>query len=285
MPTLASIVKRMQLFEFCDQPWFRGVFRDGYMDCLNNLHRAFRPYAAIPPLLARWARRGGAHEILDVAAGGGDQIMSLLETHAGRGNLPRFVLSDLHPQVEKYRRLADAHGPGAVGFIEESTSVERLPDGFSHLCVFSAFHHFPPAVARAFLRNVQERRDGLLIVEFTTRNIVTLLSMIPAFFFNWLTPLFTPRFRWAKLLWGMLLPIIPLAVVFDGIVSALRSYTSDEIAALLPEDWDKDFELESGALPWGRSPWMKAHYFQLTRKQRIPVNVTKTQTLAAAGPT
>jgi hypothetical protein len=43
----------------------------------------------------------------------------------------------------------------------------------------------------------------------------------------WILP-----FRWSRLAWTYLLPAIPLVVLWDGIVSCLRSYTVPELRAL-----------------------------------------------------
>ena len=46
-----------------------------------------------------------------------------------------------------------------------------------------------------------------------------------------LTPLVRP-FRWARLFWTYLVPVLPLAILFDGVVSALRVYTPEEMRAM-----------------------------------------------------
>ena len=42
-----------------------------------------------------------------------------------------------------------------------------------------------------------------------------------------------PPFRWSRLLWTYLVPVIPLVLLFDGIVSCLRSYRPDELLKLV----------------------------------------------------
>ena len=47
-----------------------------------------------------------------------------------------------------------------------------------------------------------------------------------------LTPFVRP-FRWSRLLFTYLIPLIPLLVLFDGTVSMLRIYQPDELRALV----------------------------------------------------
>ena len=46
------------------------------------------------------------------------------------------------------------------------------------------------------------------------------------------TPLIRP-FRWSRLLWTYLIPIIPLVLLFDGVVSCLRTYRPQELREIV----------------------------------------------------
>jgi hypothetical protein len=60
-----------------------------------------------------------------------------------------------------------------------------------------------------------------------------------------LTPAIRP-FRWSRLLWTYLLPVLPLAILFDGVVSCLRVYTPDEMLAMGREVGGDEYEWEAG---------------------------------------
>ncbi|NOT61867.1 MAG: class I SAM-dependent methyltransferase, partial [Acidobacteria bacterium] len=60
-----------------------------------------------------------------------------------------------------------------------------------------------------------------------------------------LTPFIRP-FRWTRLLWTYLLPVVPLVVVFDGVVSVLRSYTVAELQAFAAELSGSGYEWDVG---------------------------------------
>ena len=111
-----------------------------------------------------------------------------------------------------------------------SAKICWLPCGFRTL--FTALHHFRPTAARAILADAVRRGCGIGIFEVTERRILTLLGMLVLPVFVLLATPFIRPFRWSRLLLTYLLPLVPLAVWFDGTVSCLRSYTPAELEAL-----------------------------------------------------
>lgn len=63
-------ILRVQAFEFCDQAWLPAPIREGFMDCLNLIHRLWQPYRYIAPVVSAWAQRLGVDEALDLGSGG-----------------------------------------------------------------------------------------------------------------------------------------------------------------------------------------------------------------------
>ena len=44
---------------------------------------------------------------------------------------------------------------------------------------------------------------------------------------------FVRPFRWSRLLWTYLIPLVPFVLLFDGIVSCIRTYSPAELGELL----------------------------------------------------
>ena len=67
-----------------------------------------------------------------------------------------------------------------------------------------------------------------------------------------MTPAIRP-FRWSRLFWTYILPAIPLAVVFDGIVSCLRTYRPNELLELTEGiegyRWESGESRDKGPIP------------------------------------
>jgi hypothetical protein len=99
--------------------------------------------------------------------------------------------------------------------------------------MFSAFHHFRPDDARAILQNAVDARKGICVFEASRRDVATIAlmfpwSLIPFFVTPWIRP-----FRWSRLLWTYVVPIISLILLFDGVVSCLRTYRPLEVREMV----------------------------------------------------
>jgi len=253
---------RLQGFEFCDQRWLPKAIREGFMDCLNAIHTIWQPYRHLAPVVSRFAQELGAEEVLDLGSGGGEQVATILEYMERQGlPAPRFVLSDLYPDCSAWQRLAERFGTHRVSFFDKPLPCSAIPPTYRALTIFSAFHHLPPEAAKALLAEVVLNRDGILIVEFTRRTLLDFISMLPALVGN----LLAVWFMRPSLIKLALSPFIALMVSFDGLISAWRSYTREEILALLPAG---KYQVESGEVPWGRMKLLKAS-FVAVKCQRI----------------
>jgi hypothetical protein len=112
----------------------------------------------------------------------------------------------------------------------DARAVPKELDGFRTL--FAAFHHFRPDEAEAILRDAVRQRQGIAILEPTQRSVrAVALACFSWLFVMLLSPGIRPV-RPGRLVLTYLIPLIPLLVTFDGVVSCLRSYTPDELGAL-----------------------------------------------------
>jgi ubiquinone/menaquinone biosynthesis C-methylase UbiE len=234
-------LRRYQCVEFCDQPWLRGWLRDGFLDCLSFAHRTYQPYHWLQKPFEAWAADAGAHAVLDLASGSAEHIAMLLQANASETGAefqsPRFIVSDLHPDIRAWQRLQKEFGPQKVEYIEAPLDALNIPEGLPrHWSIFTAFHHFSPAAARKFLEAFCDKADGLCIIEFTQRGWRHLAIIVLAIPINLIVPFFAKEFMWSKFLFTTVIPIIPLMVTFDGLVSVMRTYSKDEIIRLLPPD-------------------------------------------------
>ena len=99
--------------------------------------------------------------------------------------------------------------------------------------MFSSFHHFSPEEARAILQSAVDASQSIGIFEITRRAPSTIgLMFLWALMLFVCTPLIRP-FRWSRLLWTYLVPIIPLVLLFDGVVSCLRTYRPQELREMI----------------------------------------------------
>jgi hypothetical protein len=98
--------------------------------------------------------------------------------------------------------------------------------------MFNAFHHFAPKEARAVLQNAVDSRQPICIFEIPERSVPMLLPFFFTPLYVWLATPFIRPFRMSRLLLTYLLPLVPLTCWWDGVVSAMRAYTRDEMLGL-----------------------------------------------------
>ena len=240
-------MRRFHLIEIHEQVWCPAVIRDCATDYLQYVIHATNAYEPIAERLKDAVARTEATRIVDLCSGGGGPWLRLEQTLATCCPGLEIYLTDLYRNVSASQRLS---------FDSVGGRIKSYPDMVNALCVppelagfrtlFSSFHHFKPAEARALLRDAVASCSGIGIFEGTQRRPIVMLGMLLTPLLVWLiTPLIRP-FRWERLLWTYLLPVVPLVVLFDGIVSCLRTYTVKELVAFTAELSGSGYEWEVG---------------------------------------
>jgi hypothetical protein len=238
-------MKRRQLIELEDLNWWPATFRNGVTEYLVTTQRASRTYLKFVPRLAEALRRSSTHRIIDLCSGAGGPWPDLLPALRAQGLELSICLTDKYPNVTALKGvtrqlLGVTFEPAGIN----ATDVPSRLVGFRTL--FTAFHHFKPEEAQAILASAVRDGQGIAIFEGTSRSPVALATMflIPAMVWL-LTPGVRP-FRWGRLLWTYVLPVLPLAVLFDGLISCLRTYTPAELLALAHQAGGDNFDWEAG---------------------------------------
>lgn len=217
-------------------------------DFLRFLMETFAPYRGAAPILARTLSGLNDVRVIDLCSGGGGPWLDLVRRiPAVAGPAPRVRLTDRFPNLAAFARLWTA-SDGAIEGETEPVSATAVParlTGFRTL--FTALHHFPPGAAHAILADAVRARQGIAAFEVTRRTPLALLGIL---FLPLLVLLFTPfirPFSWSRLLWTYLVPVLPLAVWFDGTVSCLRTYTPQELGNLV-QDLQDGYTWEIGTV-------------------------------------
>lgn len=227
-------MKRFQLIEIEDQAWLPTSVRDALTDYLQFMTERTKPYSPIIPLLERAVELTEAKRIIDLCSGGAGPWFSL-QTNLRHIASIKVTLTDKFPNIKAFQR-AQSLSNGTMDFVSESVDATDVPadlDGFRTL--FASFHHFRPSQARAILSDAAAKRQGIAVFEVTHRSVsaIALMFLMPLFVLIF-TPFIRP-FRLSRLLWTYLVPAVPLIVLFDGIVSCLRTYNTSELRAMTAE--------------------------------------------------
>jgi hypothetical protein len=262
---------RIQWIEIHDQPWFPASLRDAVTDTLELALHLGNNYGAIVPRLRGAVERAGAAGIVDLCSGGGGPWPRMADLFAGAGKVEQaenrkeplidpqravlaLCLTDKFPNRAALER-ARAASHQQIDFRGDSVDATAVPaelDGFRTL--FTSFHHFRPAEARAILRDAVEKRVGIGVFEVTHRSArAVLFFCLAPLGFLILAP-FTRPFRWSRLLWTYLIPVLPLVGLHDGIVSCLRTYSPEELREMAQGLSDGGYSWEAGEERGPRSP-------------------------------
>lgn len=242
---------RAELFEFHDREGFPAVWRNLLTDYLSFYAARFKPYRHATPVLAETLKRAGAVRIVDLCSGAGQPVISLVEGVRQRG-FPELevVLTDKYPNVESWRHAI--HNSGcAVSFEEGPVDAVDVPERLTGLrTLFTSFHHFSREDAVRVLSDAVEKRQGVGVFEYTERNwIIWGIPVLLIPLFVWMCTPFMRPFRWRRLLWTYLVPVVPFVALWDGFVSCLRTYSVDELGAFVEEIDASSHEWDIGRVP------------------------------------
>lgn len=242
-------MRRLHLFEFGDLPWFPQVLRDAETAYLAASYRVL-------PLLARsYAEKIAtvldsaqpAH-IVDLCSGSGGPMPMIIEELEQRGYTVRATLSDLRPNT---RPASRPH----IEWFQAPVDATRVPAALSGVrTMFSAFHHFRPETARAILKDAFDARRTLCIFESGSEKPAAVASMMGVPIAVLLLMPAARPFRWAYLAFTYLIPVLPLIMLWDGMVSLRRIYSPEEMRELIDGLSAPDYAWDIGRIPWRGVP-------------------------------
>ncbi|MGA7928134.1 MAG: hypothetical protein WCA20_19365 [Candidatus Sulfotelmatobacter sp.] len=257
-------MRRVQFIELHEQPWFPSWLRDDVTDAVQFGFNLLRAYAPIAPLLQSVIDSTGngtnaGQSIVDMCSGGGGPWLDLsrklrCRDAAGDSAGLQIWLTDKYPNLKAFQSVStssDYH----ITFYPESVDAMKVPGALKGLrTMFTSFHHFSPEDARAILQDAVDAGESVGIFEFTRRAPLTIGLIFAGVLLLFLhTPRIRP-FRWSRLLWTYLIPIIPLVLLFDGVVSCLRTYRPNELREIVEKLTSCEYQWEIGELASGRVP-------------------------------
>jgi hypothetical protein len=247
-------IPRLHLFELEDQSWFPAVVRDLATDYLHFVETTFELHRPVVPLLAAALRESARNHVLDLCSGGAGPVPALQKALAANGLTVRFTLTDRFPNVPAFQRAAD-QSPGVIDFLPEPVDARSVGSLSGFRTLFNSFHHFRPADAIAVLRDAVRSRQPIGIFEAPDRRLATLLPLLflTPFLVLLATPFIRP-FRWRRLLWTYLVPLVPLTCWWDGVVSTFRAYTPAELERFAAAVDAEGYHWRAGRVPIGSVP-------------------------------
>ena len=242
---------RIHLFEFEDQEWFPGFLRNygtDFLQFLSNKSRLFRP--AIP-VLEKGLERSRSDTIVDLGSGGGGGLIWLNEELSKSIPGLQIWMTDLYPNVSAFEFTKQKSGN--FEYVSNPVDARDVPPDLKGLRTqFLSFHHFRPDDARKILQNAIDTKSSIAVFEGQERSFASILAMIFSPISVLLTTPFIRPFKIGRIIFTYLIPIVPLFVLWDGIVSSLRTYSVEEMEDLISQlEGIEKYDFDIGRVPSG----------------------------------
>jgi hypothetical protein len=193
--------------------------------------------------IAEVAAETGETRIVDLGSGAAGPMPLVVEELRKLGCPAQTVLTDLYPN----RRASMAHA--SITYWREPVDARAVPPSLSGVrTLFASFHHFNPTDAKRILANALESRSPICIFEATSRTPLAIATTILIPLFVWLlTPAIRPLSVF-QLVFTYPLPLLPVLIFWDGLVSQLRTYSPAELAEMTSSLNAADYQWTAGTI-------------------------------------
>jgi hypothetical protein len=244
---MAALIPRLHIFEFEDQPWFPSGIRNYMTDFLRYSTIRMRLHAPMVQILTSAIDRTGTPKVVDLCSGGGG-LLAVIQRDirkADRSGMS-ITFTDKYPNAEALSAICREQ-PNALHFEAASVDATAVPARLQGIrTMFSAFHHFRPEVAQRILDDAVRSGQGIAVFEISRRSLLGLVPMLLSPIGTWLMTPFIRPLTLGRLFFTYVVPLVPFFVMWDGIVSAFRTYTVDEMKAMAAGLGGDRFEWEAG---------------------------------------
>lgn len=243
---------RVHLFEIEDQSWCPRTIRESTTDFLLGLYNFFNIYEPAFHKISEVLTKTQSNSIIDCCSGSGGTLGHLREYLDQHHLTPvTITLTDKYPNQEAFDKI-EATYPNKMSGYRQSVDASQFPSSLKGMrTFFSSFHHFTPDQALRILQDAVDHSAPIGIFECTQRHPADFIRMlISPIMMLFIMPL-AKRLNWRKFLFTYILPVTLVTNMWDYFVSNMRTYSSEELHALIKQLNAPDYTWEVGKL-WSK---------------------------------
>jgi len=250
-PIWENEMGRIYLFEFEDQKWFPTFLRNYGTDFLQFLSNKTKLYKPMVPIIEKGLKKSKTNQIVDLGSGGGGGLIWLnTELKKSVPDL-KIMLTDFYPNIPAFeftKTQADN-----FEFIEKPIDARDVPTELKGFRTqFLSLHHFKTKDAIQILQNVVNSNASIGIFEAQERSLPSILAMLFSPLSVLVTTPFIRPFKIGRIIFTYLIPIVPLFVLWDGLVSSFRTFSVKEMNELVEGlDGTENYDWEIGKVKSG----------------------------------
>jgi len=223
---------RIHLFEFEDQKWFPTMLRNFGTDFLQFLSNKTKMYQPIVDLLSETLNEKNQFRIIDLGSGGGGGLIWLNEELKKKNSDLKILLTDYYPNIPAFEFTKSK--ANNFDYVRNPIDARNVPKKLIGVRTqFLSLHHFKPEDALKILQNAVDVNQSIAIFEAQERSFTSILAMLFSPITVLLTTPFIRPFRIERIIFTYLIPIVPLFILWDGIVSSLRTYSVKEMTEMV----------------------------------------------------
>lgn len=244
---------RIHLFEFEDLKWFPTFLRNYGTDFLQFLSNKTKMYKPIIPIIKKGLEKTEGNQIIDLGSGGGGGLIWLnSELKKDIPNL-KITLTDYYPNISAFKFTKKQ--ASNFEYVEKSVDARNVPNELNGLRTqFLSLHHFRPDDAKQILQNAINSNSSIAIFEAQEKSVSSIIAMVFSPISVLLTTPFIRPFKLGRIIFTYLIPIVPLFVLWDGVVSSLRTYSVKEMNELISKlNETENYNWETGKVKSGPS--------------------------------
>lgn len=221
------------LSELEDMPWFPSFLR-GYMtDYLQFLFSNFNLYAPVTTYLHDLLIQTRQKQLVDLCSGSGGPLLQIRKDYFSKyGSIPSIILTDKYPHAA----ITNHFAPGLF-YNPEPVDAQNIPVTMKGVrTMFSSMHHFNKSELKSVLKDAVTKKQPVAFFDSGDKNAAFIIGIIilHPILLILLTPFIRP-FRFKRLIFTYLIPLVIIGAIWDGIVSILHIHDEEDLRKVIDD--------------------------------------------------